>query len=417
MGQLFFRLHVKSCRLLGTIKTHRKMRGGSSNSSRNGEWDSLPLTVAFLILDRLLEPAYHVRFAAICKHYGSLAKDYNQLNRLFNKALLPPPMLLILDKDRPTLATLCSVVSEGRIYKNVELHYSTQRWRCCGSSHGWLATVLDDVRAGSTIALRNLFKKPSTTICLPKLKVFSITKVVLSADPTLNQDSYVVGVIHGYKGLAFIRANERHWICIEETSNIWDDIIFYKSQIYAVGRRGEIVSVNLDGNNHNVPEAKLLTPENPFPHIDRERAYLNYLAESTKGDLLCIQRVLSRSTIYAKPKINGFKVYKVVFSDGDGSAVEQLLETRSIGDEALFVHNKNAAISVSTSNFPKCKPNSIYYTTDGYLKCPNGMSTFVFNLEDGTIKQPHPLSTMQRIALNTMQRKDTLQGHWIMPFF
>ncbi|CAB4270984.1 unnamed protein product [Prunus armeniaca] len=42
------------------------------------EWASLPLLVVFLVLDKLMEPIDHVRFAAVCKEWSCLAKDYNR---------------------------------------------------------------------------------------------------------------------------------------------------------------------------------------------------------------------------------------------------------------------------------------------------------------------------------------------------
>ncbi|KAL6192814.1 hypothetical protein ACLB2K_033900 [Fragaria x ananassa] len=283
-------------------------RAWSSSSScnlLNREWDSLLLDVVFEILDMLLEPADHVRFAAVCKHHHSLAKDYN-LAKQHTRQL--PPILLIRDQQKTTLVS----VSEGKIYDNVEpVQLPPSTWSCYSCGDGWLATVEECTKEGVIIELQNPLRNPSTSIRLPVLKRISFEKIILSGDPALNPDSY------------------------------------------GGCDTGEIVSVNLDSNSYNVPEAKLLTRLKPFsPNIFGR----GYLVESTNGDLLYIEKVQDITCW-----IHGFKVYKVAFSDGDGSVIEQLLETRSIGDEALFLDD-NHAVSVSVSNFPKCQRNSIYYS-------------------------------------------------------
>ncbi|KAL6186800.1 hypothetical protein ACLB2K_042919 [Fragaria x ananassa] len=330
----------------------RASSSSSTCSLLNREWDSLLLDVVFEILDKLLEPADHVRFAAVCKRYHSLAKDYNQAKRHTRQL---PPMLLILDQQKTTLVS----VSEGKIHDNVELPSPPpSTWSCYSCGHRWLATVEECTKEGVTIELQHPFRKSSTSIRLPVLKRISLEKV-----PT---------------PLRFI------------------DAIFSKNQTYALCHNAEIVSVNLDSNSYNVPEAKLLT------RLKLSSRYYGrgYLVESSKGDLLYIERVL------ATWKIHGFKVHKVAFGDGDGSVIEQLLETRSIGDEALFLDD-NHAVSVSVSNFPKCQRNSIYYSSNIYFSSKNGMCTSVFNLEDETITQPYPLKIMQSHPY----------GLWIMPSF
>ncbi|KAH0995613.1 hypothetical protein GBA52_019477 [Prunus armeniaca] len=135
------------------------------------EWASLPLLVVFLVLDKLMEPIDHVRFAAVCKEWSCPAKDYNR---------------------------------------------STQRWHCCSAGYGWLAIVdcYYHYQGGNRhhrviITLSNPFSSskavPPSHISLPPLEskdiLFALSsgrevetraKVMLSADPALNPDSYAV---------------------------------------------------------------------------------------------------------------------------------------------------------------------------------------------------------------------------------
>ncbi|KAL6187745.1 hypothetical protein ACLB2K_039140 [Fragaria x ananassa] len=340
---------------------------------------------------------------AICKRYNSLAKDYNQANRhtrQLNKDLLPPPTLLIRDQQKITLVSF----SEGKIYDNVELPSPPlSTWSCYSCGHGWLATVEECTKEGVTIELQHPLRKSSTSVRLPVLKRITLEKVILSGDPALNPDSYVVGATQGVLGLlAFTRARQQHWTYIQVPTPLrFVDAIFSKNQIYALCHNAEIVSVNLDSNSYNVPEAKLLPRLKPF---SRNIFGRGYLVESSNGDLLLVLYI--EKVQHSMCRIHSFKVYKVVFSDGDGSVIEQLLETRSIGDEALFLDD-NHAVSVSVSNFPKCQRNSIYYSSNRYFSGKHGMRTSVFNLEDETITQPYPLKIMQSYAY----------GLWIVPSF
>ena len=84
-------------------------------------------------MDNLSEPIYHACFAGVCKQWHLVAKDYNKKK----KAL--PMLLLSLNNDHKTRRVLYGI-TEGKIFKNINLEVFYAR-RCCGFSHGWLATV------------------------------------------------------------------------------------------------------------------------------------------------------------------------------------------------------------------------------------------------------------------------------------
>lgn len=56
------------------------------------DWARLPSDIMFSVLDKLLEPIEHVRFAVVCKQWRYAAKDYNQTTQRWHKVL---PMLMI----------------------------------------------------------------------------------------------------------------------------------------------------------------------------------------------------------------------------------------------------------------------------------------------------------------------------------
>ncbi|PRQ39381.1 hypothetical protein RchiOBHm_Chr4g0424551 [Rosa chinensis] len=318
-------------------------------------------------------------------------KQANQHGRWHTKELVPPPMLLVRNKTQTTLYS----VSEGEVYNNGELPGLPPRTKwCCGSSHGWLATVDELTNQGVVIALRNPFRK-SSPIRLPPLKEEIseavkhrcqniVYRVILSADPALNPDNYMVLALYctddHVLALALFNASHGRWHFIEAPSDIFD-AIFYKGRVYAIGYSGEIVSVNVD----NPGQAKQLTPS-----IYNLADYCVYLVESTKGDLLTIQRRRRRQPHDASIEEALFIVYKVVFNEGDGS-IEKQVEVEDIGDEALFVDDMHS-ISVSTSNYPRVRRNSIYYIKDNY--CLEDQ-----NLEDRNITKHHELRSPFLIGL------------------
>lgn len=114
-------------------------------------------------------------------------------------------------------------VSEERVYNNFQLqipitnHYETKSYYC-GAGHGWLARVvlnpLDEFSKlpkppKLRITLLNPFKSKGASISLPHFPLGEYyfgqptdarqynMKVVLSADPILNPDNYMVIVFCG----------------------------------------------------------------------------------------------------------------------------------------------------------------------------------------------------------------------------
>lgn len=223
-------------------------------------WASLPALI-FLILDRLPEPIEHVRFAAVCREWRSLSKLYNLATNRWRQLLA---MLLIPDENRPQAdQRLVYNVSEGRIYNHARLQVPF-RMRACGSSHGWLATV-ERIYEGLVIALRNPFRQASPVIRLPPIDVFIpkcvasyhehfVRKVILSGDPSLNPDNYVVAAIYTSNSrLAVFKAGQKSWHLIVKSFET-ADVIFYRGQVYAASMRGSVahwILITLVHSRHN----------------------------------------------------------------------------------------------------------------------------------------------------------------------
>ncbi|KAM1099942.1 hypothetical protein ACFX15_006245 [Malus domestica] len=99
------------------------------------KWASLP--VSFDVLDKLVEPIDHVRFAAVCKGWCLLSKEYNHTTGRWRKVL---PMLMIPTKssqeeeNSETNQCLVYSVYEGHIFNNIQLSVCDGK-KYCGSSH------------------------------------------------------------------------------------------------------------------------------------------------------------------------------------------------------------------------------------------------------------------------------------------
>ncbi|XP_004298362.1 PREDICTED: uncharacterized protein LOC101307489 [Fragaria vesca subsp. vesca] len=183
--------------------------------------------------------------------------------------------------------------------------------------------------------------------------------------------------------MAFISAGQRDWTYLEEPY-MFSDAIFHRNEIHAVGLGGVIASVDISSSNDPTqqPKAIIRTPLRPMVHpVFPCKAEKAYLVESSNGDLLHVRKFLKpKEGVDQKLGVVNFVVYKVLFSDKDGSIVKQN-EVDIIGDDALFLGD-NHSMTVLASNFPRCQPNSIYFTND----ISNG-GIGIFSLANKTVTQ------------------------------
>ncbi|KAL6186696.1 hypothetical protein ACLB2K_042815 [Fragaria x ananassa] len=238
-----------------------------------------------------------------------------------------------------------------------------------------------------------------------------IPNVILSANPNLQPDNYLVIALYDCDTkLAFIKEGQEHWrdwVYLDRRQRCLHDVTFYKNQIFVVGRRGRIVS--FDVNDCNVPrkrpKAKRFTPPAPF----RTYAANSNLVKSSKGDHLWhVRRLLSFCNVTNIHKYREkFMVYKVMFDLKIGAVVQQV-EVKSIGDEALFLGGGHS-VSVLASNFPGCKPNSMYYTNYDvpYFEHADRKPYRIFSLENQNV-------TLHEVCPRHAQLAG---GVWILPAF
>ncbi|KAM7267718.1 hypothetical protein ACFE04_009884 [Oxalis oulophora] len=366
-----------------------------SNSNEN-DWMNLPNLVSSLILDKFVKSTQVVNFGLVCKQWHFASEDYIHTKRNLQRKSLP--MLLIPTKrgrKKKTRKLYC--VNQEKFICNVPVGSNK---KFCGSSYGWLAysdenrdiTLVNPFQNGITIHL------PSLHLLSGKLMTpnywYNVDKVVLSTDPTLYPQSYIVMVIFGaLKSIAYIKAGEESWTPIDKENLDWkltlfSDITIHRGLVYAVTLYGKLICFNINAPHEEVNVLR-------DPGISRS-IFINktYLVESSRGELLLVERYYDDWTNWTKT----FKVYNLLIDDRDGHLVGKV-ELKSIGGDALFV-GYNCSMAISDLNFLKNCRDSIYFTDDfhdHYLEEFYGDRDIgIFNIKDGSKKHLYAYKSSQK---------------------
>ncbi|PON55361.1 hypothetical protein PanWU01x14_188550 [Parasponia andersonii] len=285
------------------------------------------------------------------------------------------PMLLVPNEQEHSWS-IYNVLEDKFLDLNSSILYNK---RFCGSSQGWLGVVnkdytvtlnrphfisKGDISDGNTsIQLPQLFP-PETFFMNPEdfqvieddpedIYVFGydyhVKKIFITSDPLSNPKDCTIFVIYGqYCKLACMRYEEdKTWIKIADGFRGFEDMVYYKNQLYAIDFSSTLRS--FDPYNGTI---NWVAPELHFTLAPNR-----YLVESC-GDLLLVERYIN----FIGP--NGLERETTAFTvlKFDLDRVKWT-EIESLGSVALFVGD-NSAISVVASNFSRCRANCIYFTHD-----------------------------------------------------
>ncbi|PSR92646.1 F-box protein [Actinidia chinensis var. chinensis] len=188
--------------------------------------------------------------------------------------------------------------------------------------------------------------------------------------------------------LASFRSGNNSWNFINlGQSYVFVDIIYHKSQVFAVDSWSKLVQIEVASGATNYRGMTVRS---------NCCAQVAYLVDSQEGDLLMVLR------FWKNCKTFEFKVFKLVYQIGEAHE-EVWAHVKNIGDQALFLGD-NPSVSVSTMEFPGCQPNCIYYSDQNHNHIPpyayHGVDddSGVFNLEDGSIHSHYvPVPSKKRI--------------------
>ncbi|PRQ38729.1 hypothetical protein RchiOBHm_Chr4g0417201 [Rosa chinensis] len=431
----------------------------------SSDWANLPESLLFLILDKLFVSMHHVWFAAVCKEWCAVSKQYHQETNRCPQTLCP--MLMIPSEYKPHNKLTLYDVFQRKDYSKIEFPVPclehVHDYNCLdlvSSFHGWwFRRGWSSHEAVYTATLENLFM--NVAIPLPPFHVSLMqqdcwSRILLSADPILNPDDLMVLILNkdplnkGVVPLAFTKAGQKFWTSYTERDGVcFEDAIFHRGQAYAIGVGGSVFSLELNDHSKLLDKLELAPPLGLDSDADREltlelsngqlldvgyysigyysndflsecssdyyyssddeeeeeeelntetamvihcryppekiilapslgsKAYSEYLVESTKGELLHVQR------LYRHKK---FKVYKVVLDGKDGGSMVQHVEVNGIGEDAIFIDEHQHSFSVLASKIPGCQPNSIYFTR---ITRRREILICIYDLEAGTLTVDH----------------------------
>ncbi|KAI8564845.1 hypothetical protein RHMOL_Rhmol03G0214100 [Rhododendron molle] len=370
-------------------------------SSSNRDWAWLPINLLYSVAEKIVKFSDYKHFSAVCQRWRHHAlqlatDDYKQRLHILKTCHNKLPMLMIDTKENRESDERCLFsVTEGITYR-VQLPLPCNK-RFLGSSFGWLFTVEEKTMV---IILLNPFT--GGVIPLPPLKdphghyedyiddypEHFVSKVVLSSDPFLSPNNYEVVVIYeGMHRLAILESGKDSWNFVDRAPFVYSDVIYYPEGqgrgLYAVNYWRELVKIDLASSTKEVLTKKTAA-----------NAQVTYLVQSQEGDLLLVER------FWLKPdcdiwKTWRFMVFQLLHSIGETEAATWV-PIKSLGSQALFLGD-NHSVCVSTSEFPECLPNCIYYTAQHHIDIPpyvcQGIDedSGIFNLEEGSF-QSHYLS-------------------------
>ncbi|XP_038709387.1 F-box protein At2g17036-like [Tripterygium wilfordii] len=353
--------------------------------SLESHWAWLPEGILEEILDCIVSFYDYARFCAVCKHWYSIA--HHRRRHLMELWSVQLPLLMFPSADGCEDQQSLYNVTSGKTY-DFNMHYNR---RCCGYSHGWLATLGKDL----LITLRNPFL--NQIITLPPIfpvvnssedDPWRVYKVVLSHNPYLYPDKYeVVAMYDGY--LTILKPGSQSWTYLDKEPFIfkcYNDIIYYKDMLLVINDY-QLVSINANGSR---PQAEIVTwNNNDYERLPGER--LAYLVKSSGGDLLYICRYIN----WDDELTLTFKIYTLTNKAKTNKS--RWREIKSLGDDALFLGDSHS-LCVKASNFPGCKPNVIYFAPHSwYTSYDTGLNDMgVFDLEEQRITPHYPCDQSRR---------------------
>ncbi|XP_074274047.1 putative F-box protein At5g55150 [Silene latifolia] len=369
----------------------------SSSSSSLSSWPWLPDPLLELILSRLnpLSGDYF-RFGAVCKDWYKIMKDHRNVIR--SKTQIP--LLMIPSNKKVKSRRSFFDVTCSRRFDSLHalVPYNI---KACGSSHGWLIYLEKTMK----IVLYNPFQSHSRknrenigVIKLPPVMSipnaipyeYSVSKVMLFGNPSITQNYVVLAFYSATNSLALLKGSSssapKKWIYLKDIRNdlykFYTDAIMYKGFIYAVAATRGIISID--------PYNDLVVKE-----IFRWPSMYNiptYLAESSKGDLFILRRILDEDDNSLFPTTFSFEVFRLKMEENPS-----MEEVDSLNGDTIFVGD-GSSICIAACDFDNCQPNSIYFSDDGFfpiITYPEDYhcgprDTGIFNLEDRSIKPLYP---------------------------
>ncbi|TYI31589.1 hypothetical protein ES332_A05G461200v1 [Gossypium tomentosum] len=346
------------------------------------DWEYLPELCLLTVFEKIDEPISRVQFGAVSKYWHSLFNTFLDIKRRSSTNLISNLISMLMIPSKKSVATVDESfnITLSNPFKNLSIHLPQ----------------FDSMAYDSG---------PYT---------YKIQKVVLSDDPLLHPNNFVVVVIYSVYGrVAFYRPCQENWIYmdVDEDQSLINDILFHKGLVYAIGEYNNLVSfdVNGVGDDESSKPPKLNTL---VPKILKLENYLHrvYLVKSSMGNLYSIhkhfdfEKVGERMAHWTKK----FTFFKLILDYENGKFLEKK-EVESIDGDIVFVSDNNT-LAVSALDFPRGQPNFIYFTNDfidwDAYEVLSPRDIGIFHLKDGSLEKYYQFKS---------SHKDLFPYIWISP--
>ncbi|XP_022923394.1 uncharacterized protein LOC111431103 [Cucurbita moschata] len=320
----------------------------------------------------------YLQFSLVCKSWYFVALRHKHQRSIITSKFPQLPMLIVPSKDGLEKQHCLYDPRKNRT-RPVDFKFCFNK-RCCGSSFGWLIMceetldlTLFNPFSGTVIRLPSIFIEDE-----PDYTPDRIVKAILTKDPSLYPNDYMVVAIYGSCAkLCLMRSNDKSWTYYYPEPNIpFSDVNVYGDTIYASGVDMMIWKVEVKIRND---ESSLISISVRTVHTKSiDDLTRSNITVSSKGELLLVLRSISVEE--TQLETNKFKVYKLTEERENG--MRKAIKVKSLDGDAMFIGDSQS-ICVSTKDFRKCLPNCIYFMNGCNYCVPNLVQdSGIFYLED-----------------------------------
>ncbi|CAL4948239.1 unnamed protein product [Urochloa decumbens] len=333
------------------------------------DWAGLPADLLIEFAVRLTVTDWF-RFRAVCATWNRAAETALSSGR---RPRPEPPWLMLAGSADPATAGFFSF-QDGRCRTATLPEPAIQRRMWIGSAHGWVVT------ADEECALHLLNPVTGAQLPLPCITTMGPWATAkFSQEPTTTKASGSCSVTARSWQSTGRTISDPAWVILP-SPYLFEDVIAYKGQIYAVTRCGVVLVWEPDGVTF---KSRVAVPEHN--EGDEYVYFRKYLAESLDGDDLVLIWRVHRSYCYEDESESSSSddddsdggdycqrkyqerpdptVRFQVFVLREGSQGIEWKETDNLGGAALFI-GYNSAMFFSVDGSPDLLPDCIYFTDD-----------------------------------------------------